>query len=917
MKQAVNDDEWLDPVFLSVGQRVYRYEYIQKLRKDNLDRKRDGKKIVNFIPQAGFQEKVLSMQADIKIIGGRRGSGKCQDVDTQIVTPFGYRRLGDLKVGDIITDPTTGGMERVIQIFEHPNHDLYEITFDDGSTTKCGLEHLWKVRRTGFQSKKRILHGGGLEDDWRIWTFGMIKKWLDEQTQGTHYDRGSKKHIVIPLTEPVHFTKSGNAMKKRAPFDPYIIGALIGDGCMSQAENSITFTSNDYESVLQFEKAGFDMTHKTSDPNKATTYRIPKAQIFEHLNKLGLIGCRSETMFIPTCYKWGTVEDRWAIVQGLMDADGTTDKDGNACYFNTASKRLAEDMRFVLESLGANVTLTQKPKGYKKDGIYIPCMDTYELYIKIKNPQDLFRMTRKQERCRPFNAGVSEVCRRIVSYRYIGKKDARCISVSGVNSLYASDDFTVTHNTFIGLFEFLPYIFNPDVAGYGFRRYEDDIARGIWKSSKQVYKGFGSSADSFFEWKFLNGRGATFKCEHLQDPKKISDRFRGVELAYILIEELAEHTRDSMDTLFDLLASNRSTAGVQPKCICTCNPVGKSNKLRYFLDWYIDPNTDTIIPERDGKIRYFYRYGSDVTQIAWGNTWEEVYNNPVVTDRIDRLCEDTGQKPEEFITSLVFIEGSFSENEMLQVADPKYMNRIAARGGESTTNDIVGVWRDIDSGTGLLSVDDVMDFYENSERRDGNMRASADVALTGDMFFIYALDGHHVQDLDAWQGAFSDEIIPFVENFLRRNGVRKENFTFDANGLGLWIAKDSRFTRAVPFNNKSASTDPRLWNNLKSEAAEKFVQGMKNREYSIDPNLLNRTFTDGKGHKFTFKDRFMVERMALKRKDDAPRFEIISKPQMKLEIGHSPDLIEGLMMVSPMFEKQTHAIRRGFDLWQG
>ena len=235
--------------------------------------------------------------------------------------------------------------------------------------------------------------------------------------------------------------------------------------------------------------------------------------------------------------------------------------------------------------------------------------------------------------------------------------------------------------TWVGLFEFLPYIFNPDVSGYGFRKYEDDIARGIWKSSKQVFKGFGQDAFSFFEWKFLNGRGATFKCEHLQDPKKISDRFRGVEMAYILIEELAEHTRDNMDTLFDLLASNRSTAGVKPKCVCTCNPVGKSNKLRYFLDWYIDPSTDTIIPERDGKIRYFYRYGDDVQQIAWGNTWEEVYNNPVVTDRIDRLCEDTGQQPREFITSLVFIEGSYADNEILHAADPKYINRIAARGG--------------------------------------------------------------------------------------------------------------------------------------------------------------------------------------------------------------------------------------------
>lgn len=471
--------------------------------------------------------------------------------------------------------------------------------------------------------------------------------------------------------------------------------------------------------------------------------------------------------------------------------------------------------------------------------------------------------------------------------------------------------------SFVGLFEFLPYIFNPDVSGYGFRKYEDDIARGIWKSSKQVFKGFGQDAFSFFEWKFLNGRGATFKCEHLQDPKKISDRFRGVEMAYILIEELAEHTRDNMDTLFDLLASNRSTAGVKPKCVCTCNPVGKSNKLRYLLDWYIDPSTDTIIPERDGKIRYFYRYGDDVQQIAWGNTWEEVYNNPVVTDRIDRLCEDTGQKPQDFVTSLAFIEGSYSENEILHAADPKYINRIAARGGESTTNDIVGVWRDVDAGTGLVSSDDILAFYENTEQRDGIMRASADVALTGDLFIIYALDGHHVVDLDIWVGMMSDNVIPFIENFLSRNGVRKENFTFDANGLGLWIAKDSRFTRSKPFNNKSAPSDPRLWNNLKSEAAEKFVQGIKNREYSIDPMLLNRTYTDGKGHKFSFKDRFMVERMALKRKDDTPRFEIISKPQMKTEIGHSPDLIEGLFMVAPMFDKQDKPIRRGFENWRG
>lgn len=471
--------------------------------------------------------------------------------------------------------------------------------------------------------------------------------------------------------------------------------------------------------------------------------------------------------------------------------------------------------------------------------------------------------------------------------------------------------------SWIGLFEFLPYIFNPDVNGYAFRKYEDDINRGIWKSSKLVYKGFGTAADSLFEWKFLNGRGASFKCEHLQDPKKISDRFRGVEMAYILIEELAEHTRDGMSTLFDLLASNRSTAGVKPKCVCTCNPVGKSNKLRYFLDWYIDPDTDTIIPERDGRIRYFYRYGEDVTEIAWGNTWQEVYANELVKSRIDRLCEDTGQSPQEFVTSLVFIEGDFADNQILKASDPKYMNRIAARGGESTTNDIVGVWRDIDSGTSLLTMQDVENFYDNAEQRDGVMRASADVALTGDFFVIYAFDGHHVCDMEAWRGMMSDDVIPFIEQFLNKNGVRKDNFTYDANGLGLWIGKDSRFSRAVPFNNKSASSDPRLWNNLKSEAAEKFVQAVKSGEFSISQDILRRRFTDSKGHQFTFAERFMVERMALKRKDDIARFEIIAKPQMKLEIGHSPDFLEGMFMVMPMYATNPKPIRRGFGFWHG
>ena len=914
-----NIDKNLDPVFLKFGKKVYTYEYVDSLRQENLKLKKNGKPIFNLIPQKGFQEKVLLTQADIKIVGGKRGGGKVVPNDTPIITPFGLRKNGDLKIGQIISNPVTGGFEKVIDIYEHPDHDFYEMMFDDGTSCECGLEHLWVVRQTGYTHKRRHMYGGNLRDDYRVWTFGMIKEWLDKQSkEGKYMDGASKKHLVIPLTEPVKFTKSGASMKKN-DIDPYVIGALIGDGTITDLKNYDAYLSSaDVEIVDEFVKAGIDMSRKIEDKrSNAVSYYISDDKVREALALTKLKGCRSNDKFIPTCYKWGTVEERFALVQGMMDTDGYVDERGHL-FFTTISPRLAEDMKFVIQSLGGTAKICKKKAGYKdENGNYIECNDAYELYIKIKDSARLFRLSRKKERCKPFNGGVSEVCRRIVGYRHVGKKDGRCISVDSYDSLYMINDFIVTHNTWLGLFEALPYIYNPDVNMYGFRKFEDDVKRGIWKSSKQVYRGFGQDSDSYFEWKFCDGKGATMKMEHLADVKKIGDRYRGVEMAYILIEELAEHTRDNLDTLFALLASNRTTSGVKSKCVCTCNPVGKSNKLRHLLEWYIDPDTDTIIKERDGKVRYFHRYGDDVQDIAWGNSPEEVYENINVRAKIDKLVAETGCPYTDFITSLVFIEGDYADNKILKVSDPKYMNRIAARGTESTTNDIVGVWKDIDSGTSLLSMEDMEKFFNNSERRDGFMRASADVALKNDFLVLYAFDGHHVCDIETLRGAMSDDVIPFIERFLARNGVRKENFTYDQNGLGMWLSESQAFKgKAVPFNNKSTPSDTRMWNNLKSECADKFVNAIKAGEFSISEDVLNRKFHDKKKREYTVRERLMEERRALKRKDGADaRFEIIGKPQMKHEVGHSPDFIEALFMVMHLFAKKKVFTRRGFENW--
>lgn len=910
-----DESQILDPVFASVGMKVYTYQHIEELREKNLQLKIQGKKIYDLVPQKGFQERVCEADADVVICGGKKGGGKAVSINTLVVTPFGYRRIGDLKIGDIVSDPVNGGMEKVIGIYDHPGKDLYEVTFEDGCTCECCDDHLWNVRQTGLTHKRRNMYGGDVEDDYRTWTFKMIRTWLDEQKEGKHYMRSkkgnSKKYLVTPLCNPVKFTVGHRKIIKG--LDPYIIGALIGDGCLTG--KAVYFEAADQEVVDQFIAAGIDMSHITKkDYSKSSTYRIPKSSLYDELDKIGILGTKSDNKFIPYGYKWGTIEERWAVLQGLMDTDGHVDSTGKTCVFTSISHQLAEDVQFIVRSLGGTAKITQKQNvGYKDaDGNFIQCNDAYNVYIRMKDTSQLFRLTRKKERCSAFNGGKSEVARRIISYRYIGKKDARCIRVDSPNSLYMVKDFIVTHNSFVALFKALNYMYNPDVSMYAFRKYEDDVKRGPWKASKPIFRGFATAKESTYEWSFLDGKGATMKMEHLQDLGKVTDRFRGAEMAYIDIEELPEHTRENVDIIFDFLSVNRNTVGAKSQVVATCNPVGWSNKLRKLLEWYIDPETDRIIPERDGKKRYMFNYGSDISEIAWGDTWEEVYAHPRAKEKIDLLLMGKDDiTPEDMILTLQFIEGDYADNKILQATDKRYVSRLASKGGASVINDMSGIWRDIDSGHSLLTLEDMDNFFNNVEKRDGIKRASADVALSGDFFVIWAFDGHHICDMEAWRGVFSDEVVTFVKNFLKRNGIREENFTYDSNGLGLWL--EGYFKKAKKFNNKSAPSDSRLWNNLKSECAEKFIKAIKGGEYSIDQNLLMRRFSDKKGHNFSVKDRLVEERLALKRKDDVQRFEIIAKQQMKDEIGHSPDFIEGLFMVEQLFGTRKILNRKGFE----
>lgn len=80
----------------------------------------------------------------ITLLSGKNGSGKAQPEDSIVYTPSGYKRIGDIKVGDIILSEN-GEHVRVNGVFPQGLLEVYRVHFNDGTYMDCNDEHLFKV----------------------------------------------------------------------------------------------------------------------------------------------------------------------------------------------------------------------------------------------------------------------------------------------------------------------------------------------------------------------------------------------------------------------------------------------------------------------------------------------------------------------------------------------------------------------------------------------------------------------------------------------------------------------------------------------------------------------------------------------------------------------------------------------------
>jgi len=414
--------------------------------------------------------------------GGSAGGGKAQPLDAKVLTPFGFRLMRDIGPGSIIMHPS-GSNCRVIA--EHPQgvKPIYEITFSDGAKTRCCKDHLWFYWQA--REKSKLEKSSGTKG--RIATTEMI---IDRVDKGDH--------LIIPLCAPMNFSVTSKYKRAIDKICPYIVGVLIGDG---HIKRNLCFTSNDAE-IVQNVSDGLTSEFSVKKGSGKFAYSIfsgAKNEKGYSINRLkdivadmGLIGTGSATKFIPPHYFTASLEKRYALLQGLMDTDGTVDKDGRVSYC-TISHKLATGVQELLRSVGMKATISRKENNHA--GAYI-------IYIQGANKQNLFRLNRKKNRCVDFNGGVSESGRRIVSIEYVGQQEAKCITVEAPDGLYVTDDYIVTHNSRLGCdWQIYRRLMYPGTRGLIGRKQFTDLMTTTWKTFQERWDEV---------WKF-NEMGVTWR----------------------------------------------------------------------------------------------------------------------------------------------------------------------------------------------------------------------------------------------------------------------------------------------------------------------------------------------------------------------------------------------------------------------
>jgi len=368
--------------------------------------------------------------------------GKAEHVDNMLYTPTGKKRIGNIQIGDQVIG-SNGQPINVIGVYPQGIKKLCKITFSDGHSIKVCEDHLWNVKLNGGTKGYITLSVKDLLDTTKTITYtGTGRNIKKEYSISTYYkDKQNRNKWSIPIVKPINFQPKGlkkvnaNISRNKQPIHPYVLGALLGDGGLSQ--KSIRFSSVDEEIINKMQLyLPDDLELKKVKGNNCdysiVTKKGNRNSLTKTLRNLSLMGLKSEHKFIPEEYKYALVSQRIVLLNGLLDTDGSCTNHGVEFY--SSSKQLAYDVVELVQSLGGIAKIRMKKTTH---------LDSYIVRVNLPRGLEPFLLSRKKDKYKKSKV----FSRYITNIEYIDDAEAVCISVDALDNLYVTEHALVTHNT--------------------------------------------------------------------------------------------------------------------------------------------------------------------------------------------------------------------------------------------------------------------------------------------------------------------------------------------------------------------------------------------------------------------------------------------------------------------------------------
>lgn len=494
-----------------------------------------GKRVV-WAPQPGSQVAFLNCPLFEVLYHGTRGPGKRIPNDALVLTDRGWVPAGSVTYADRLVGKS-GRFVAIEGIYPSAPRPLWRITFHDGYAVEADDEHRW----LSLNSKT------GYREGWKVRTTQQLRT-MATPCSVPYLD--GPVECVTPWTGP----------------DPYTIGLLLGDGTM--CSRSVTLYS-DQTALIDYVVAthGWKRYRYADQVERAVATSAAAGAPWREV----LPAVKAPQKRVPAGLLLASPEDRLAVLQGLLDTDGTIEANGKI-RFSSTSKGMVEDAAALAFSLGGAAGVPRWKKHV--NGISDGGLGGYWIVaIRHNNRFEPFRLSDKRLRVQTQTKCLTRGIKSIEPVD--GERRGVCFRVADEDHCFVMEHFVVTHNSDALLMSFAQHV----GAGHGaawrgvlLRRTYPELADIVAKSRKWFALIF-PQADfntSKMQWTWPTGEQLLLR--HMAVPADYW-HYHGHEYPWIGFEELTTWPTDECYTpMFSCCRTSKP--GVPRMIRATTNPYG-------------------------------------------------------------------------------------------------------------------------------------------------------------------------------------------------------------------------------------------------------------------------------------------------------------------------------------------------------